>query len=92
MLKNTYSPLLTIFNSSAASIISRIVLGLAHIMTTEKNEKKNLSYVKITLKKRCVHLNAINRHESNSLRAFVLIFSKIAIKSDRVVFSSSNCS
>lgn len=34
MLKKTYSPLSTIFKSSAASIISLIVPGLAHIITT----------------------------------------------------------
>lgn len=61
MLKNTYSPLLTIFNSSAASIISLIVFGLAHIMTTEKIQKKNLSYAKLTLK-RYIVLMVINRH------------------------------
>lgn len=35
MLKKTYSPLSIIFKSSAASIISLIVFGLAHIITTE---------------------------------------------------------
>lgn len=34
MLKNTYSPVSIIFKSSAANIISRIVPGLAHIITT----------------------------------------------------------
>ena len=36
MLKNTYSPLPIMLSSSAASIISRIVLGFAHIMITGK--------------------------------------------------------
>lgn len=35
MLKNTYSPLSIMFKSSAANMISLIVPGLAHIITTE---------------------------------------------------------
>lgn len=42
ILKKTYSPLSIIFKSSAASIISRIVAGLAHIITT-----KTIQLVKI---------------------------------------------
>lgn len=36
MLKKTYSPLETIFNPSAANIISRIVVEFAHKITTVK--------------------------------------------------------
>lgn len=38
MLKNTYSPLPTMLSSSAANMISRMVLGLAHIITTAETQ------------------------------------------------------
>ena len=36
MLKNTYSPVETIWSSSAASIISRTVVAFAHKITTAR--------------------------------------------------------
>lgn len=46
MLKKTYSPELTIWSSSAASMISRIFLGAAHrTMTMEGNNKRRTGIV-----------------------------------------------
>lgn len=43
MEKNTYSPESTIPSSSAASNISRMVVALAHITTTEIKKKETIS-------------------------------------------------
>jgi hypothetical protein len=53
MLKNTYSPLATMLSSSAASIISRTVLGLAHTTTTARKEpphQQSILHVETTYK------------------------------------------